>query len=31
LTITVVSGQTVSADPGDWYAPEGTFPPMPQP
>lgn len=31
LPITVAVGQTVSADPGDWYAPEGTFPPMPNP
>jgi hypothetical protein len=31
LPITVMGGQTVMADPGDWYAPEGTFPPMPNP
>jgi hypothetical protein len=31
LPVTVSAGQTVSADPGDWYAPEGTFPPMPTP
>jgi hypothetical protein len=31
LPITVIEGQTVTADPGDWYAPEGTFPPMPNP
>jgi hypothetical protein len=31
LPITVVEGQTVAADPGDWYPPEGTFPPMPNP
>lgn len=31
LPITVTEGQTVAADPGDWYAPEGTFPPMPNP
>lgn len=31
LPITVTEGQTVTADPGDWYAPEGTFPPMPNP
>jgi hypothetical protein len=31
LPVTVTQGQTVSADPGDWYAPEGTFPPMPKP
>jgi hypothetical protein len=30
LPITVSAGQTVSADPGDWYAPEGSFPPMPR-
>ncbi len=29
--VTVGSGQAVSAiDPQDWYAPEGTFPPMPE-
>lgn len=31
LTVTVTGGQTITADPGDWYAPEGTFPPMPNP
>jgi len=31
LSITVTESQTVNADPGDWYAPEGTFPPMPNP
>ena len=31
LPITVMGGQTVTADPGDWYAPEGTFPLMPNP
>jgi len=31
LPITVTKGQTVNADPGDWYAPAGTFPPMPKP
>jgi hypothetical protein len=31
LPITVAEGQTVNADPGDWYAPEGTFPLMPNP
>ena len=31
LPITAMGGQTVTADPGDWYAPEGTFPPMPNP
>jgi len=29
IDVTVVAGQTVNADPGDWYAPQGTFPPMP--
>jgi len=31
LPITVTEGQTVAVDPGDWYAPEGTFPPIPNP
>jgi len=31
LPVTVTDGQTVNADPGDWYAPEGSFPPMPNP
>jgi hypothetical protein len=31
LPMTVATGQTVQADPGDWYAPYGTFPPMPNP
>jgi hypothetical protein len=31
LPITATEGQTATADPGDWYAPEGTFPPMPNP
>ncbi len=31
LPVTVTAGQTTTADPGDWYAPEGTFPPMPNP
>lgn len=31
LPVTVTAGQTVTADPGDWYAPEGTFPPVPNP
>ena len=31
LPVTVIRGDTVTADPGDWYAPEGTFPPMPSP
>lgn len=31
LPVTVTAGQTATADPGDWYAPEGTFPPMPNP
>jgi hypothetical protein len=29
IPITVVTGQTITVNPGDWYAPEGTFPPMP--
>ena len=31
LSVVVTAGQTVAADPGDWYAPVGTFPPMPNP
>jgi hypothetical protein len=31
LPIAIAAGQTVNADPGDWYAPEGSFPPMPNP
>jgi hypothetical protein len=31
LPVTVTEGQTANADPGDWYAPEGTFPSMPNP
>ena len=31
LPITVTKNQTVTADPGDWYAPEGTFPSVPNP
>ena len=31
LPVVVVAGETVTADPMDWYAPEGTFPPMPNP
>jgi len=31
LPVSVGEGQTVNADPGDWYAPEGTFPAMPNP
>ncbi len=31
LAVVVERGQTVKADPGDWYAPEGTFPLMPNP
>jgi hypothetical protein len=31
LSISVADGQTVTADPGDWYAPEGAFPPIPNP
>lgn len=29
IPITVVAGQTTMVNPGDWYAPEGTFPPLP--
>ena len=29
IPLVVEANQTVSADPGDWYAPEGTFPQMP--
>jgi hypothetical protein len=29
IPITVTVGQTTMINPGDWYAPEGTFPPMP--
>lgn len=31
LPVSVGEGQTVNADPGDWYAPEGAFPAMPNP
>ncbi len=31
IAITVIAGQTITVDPGDWYAPEGAFPPMPNP
>ena len=31
LPIDVTDGQTLTANPGDWYAPEGTFPLMPNP
>lgn len=31
LPVIVEGGQTVIADPGDWYAPEGAFPMMPSP
>jgi hypothetical protein len=31
IPVTVEAGETVSVDPGDWYAPEGSFPPMPNP
>lgn len=31
LQVEVPAGQSVTADPGDWYAPEGSFPPMPNP
>ena len=29
LNVQVAKGQTVHADPGDWYVAPGTFPPMP--
>ncbi len=32
IPVTVIAGQTVKdINPGDWYAPEGTFPSMPNP
>lgn len=32
IEVTVISGQvTADINPADWYAPEGTFPPMPLP
>lgn len=31
IPVVVEADQTASADPGDWYAPEGTFPLMPKP
>ena len=31
IPVSVTAGQTIVVDPGDWYAPEGTFPPMPNP
>jgi hypothetical protein len=31
IPVTVEAGETVSIDPGDWYAPEGIFPVMPDP
>jgi hypothetical protein len=31
IPVSVAAGQTTVADPGDWYAPEGTFPLMPNP
>jgi hypothetical protein len=31
LPVVVEDGQTVIADPGDWFAPEGAFPVMPHP
>ena len=29
IPVTVGADTTTTVDPGDWYAPEGTFPPMP--
>lgn len=32
INVTVMGGATISGvDPGDWYAPDGSFPPMPTP
>ena len=31
IPITVTVNQIISVNPADWYAPEGTFPPMPTP
>ncbi|HLO34014.1 MAG TPA: NBR1-Ig-like domain-containing protein [Anaerolineales bacterium] len=31
LSVAIAAGQTVAADPGDWYASVGTFPQMPNP
>jgi hypothetical protein len=32
IPVTVATGQTVEdVNPGDWYAPQGTYPPMPNP
>ena len=31
IPVVVTAGQTIMVNPGDWYAPEGTFPPMPTP
>jgi hypothetical protein len=31
IQVTVAAGQNVVVDPADWYAPEGTFPVMPNP
>ena len=28
IPVTLKAGDTVSVNPGDWYAPAGTFPPM---
>jgi hypothetical protein len=29
IPATLKAGDTINVNPGDWYAPEGTFPPMP--
>ena len=29
IPVTLKAGDTITVNPGDWYAPEGTFPPMP--
>jgi hypothetical protein len=31
LEVNVVAGTTITISPGDWYVPDGTFPPMPNP
>ena len=31
LPVTVTAGNTIVISPGDWYAPENSFPPMPYP
>lgn len=31
IPVIVVADTTITVSPGDWYAPDGTFPPMPSP